>query len=79
MINLEIFVPWDLTFGSGMQVVGSFMAVLTTVWFIKRSEALREFSVSSHVPYLPFLYWWMRIVVPTAILLVGLNWLRGQA
>jgi NSS family neurotransmitter:Na+ symporter len=79
MINLEIFVPWDLTFGSGMQVLGSFMAVMTTAWFIKRSKALRELSVSTRVRYLPFLYWWMRIVVPAAILFVGVNWLWGQA
>ena len=44
MINVKIFVPWDLTFGSGMQVIGSFMAVTTTVWFIKKSEVLRELS-----------------------------------
>jgi NSS family neurotransmitter:Na+ symporter len=79
MINLEIFVPWDLTFGSGMQVLGSFMAVMTTAWFIKRSEALRELAVSTQIPLLRFLHWWMRIVVPAAILFVGVNWLRGQA
>ena len=75
MINFQIFVPWDLTFGSGMQVVGSFMAVLTTAWFIKRAEVLRELSVFKQGFYLPFLYWWMRIVIPAAILFVGVNWL----
>jgi NSS family neurotransmitter:Na+ symporter len=75
MINFKIFVPWDLTFGSGMQVLGSFMAVMTSAWFIKRAEALRELSPSSGAPYLLALYWWIRIAVPAAILFVGVNWL----
>ena len=44
MINFKIFVPWDLTFGSGMQAVGSLFAVITSVWCVKRSEALKELS-----------------------------------
>lgn len=79
MINFEIFVPWDLTFGSGMQVVGSFMAVLTTVWFVPRAEALKELSKSNRFPGLLLLYWWMRLVVPAAILFVGINWLLEVA
>ena len=75
MINLKIFVPWDLTFGSGMQVVGSFIAVLTTAWFVRRAEALKELSWSNRSSYLLLLYWWMRLVVPAAILFVGINWL----
>ena len=30
MINFKIFLPWDLTFGSGMQALGSLLAVITT-------------------------------------------------
>jgi NSS family neurotransmitter:Na+ symporter len=75
MINMKIFVPWDLTFGSGMQVIGSFMAVITAAWFIKRAEVLKELSTSGELPFLPFLYWWMRLAIPAAILIVGLNWL----
>jgi len=40
MINMRIFVPWDLTFGSGMQTLGALMAVLTTAWCVGRSAAL---------------------------------------
>jgi SNF family Na+-dependent transporter len=78
MINMKIFVPWDLTFGSGMQVLGSFMTVITAAWFIKRAEVLKELSTSGELPFLPFLYWWMRLVIPAAILIVGLNWLLTQ-
>ena len=75
MINFKIFVPWDLTFGSGMQALGSLLAVITTAWCIKRSESLKELSQGRRKAFPLFLYWWIRIVVPTAILFVGINWL----
>jgi NSS family neurotransmitter:Na+ symporter len=79
MINFKIFVPWDLTFGSGMQALGSLLAVITSVWFIKRSEFLKNISAGSNKPFLAFLYWWMRIVVPMTILFIGINWLMESA
>ncbi len=75
MINMKIFVPWDLIFGSGMQVVGSLFAVVTAVWFIKKGEVLKELAKGQESRFLPFLFWWVRIVVPAAILFVGINWL----
>ena len=75
MINFKIFIPWDLTFGSGMQVFGSLLAMLTTVWFIKRIELLNELSQGQKKPVPKFLYFWMKFVVPAAILFVGVNWL----
>jgi NSS family neurotransmitter:Na+ symporter len=75
MINYKIFIPWDLLFGSGMQVVGALMAVVTVVWSIKRSEVLKEIARGTDRPFPVFLYWWMRIVIPAAILFVGMNWL----
>ncbi|MCH7782637.1 sodium-dependent transporter [candidate division KSB1 bacterium] len=75
MINFGIFVPWDLFFGSGMQTLGALLAVITAVWCIKRSEVLRELSTGRDKPVPLFLLWWMRYVIPFAILFVGLNWL----
>lgn len=75
MINFKIFLPWDLTFGSGMQAMGSLLAVITAVWCMKRADALKELSAGRGKPFPMFLYWWMRIVVPAAILFVGINWL----
>lgn len=75
MINFKIFLPWDLTFGSGMQPLGSLLAVITAAWCIKRSQALKEFAEGRGKPFPLFLYWWMRIVIPAAILFVGINWL----
>jgi NSS family neurotransmitter:Na+ symporter len=73
MINMKIFVPWDLTFGSGMQAFGSLLAVVTAAWFIKRYEFLNELHIQKSF-FQKFLYWWLRIVVPAAILFVGINW-----
>jgi NSS family neurotransmitter:Na+ symporter len=73
MINMKIFVPWDLTFGSGMQVLGSLLAVVTAAWFIKRYEFLKELNIGKSF-FQRFLYWWLRIIVPAAILFVGINW-----
>jgi NSS family neurotransmitter:Na+ symporter len=74
MINFKIFLPWDLTFGSGMQALGSLLAVITAVWCLKRSEALKELSEGRGKSFPRFLYWWIRVVIPTAILFVGINW-----
>jgi len=75
MINTRIFLPWDLFFGSGMQVLGSFLAVMTAGWFVRRAELLRELGEGSGRPFPRFIYWWIRLAVPAAILLVGVNWL----
>ncbi len=75
MINFKIFIPWDLAFGSGMQALGALFAVITAVWFIRRSSALKELSQGRTKPFPAFLYWWMRIAVPIAILFVGVNWI----
>lgn len=68
MINMRIFVPWDLAFGSGMQTLGALIAVLTVGWALGRGEALARAGVS------PFLAGWIRYVIPAAIGLVGVWW-----
>jgi len=75
MINTKVLFAWDLFFGSGMQVLGSFLAVVTAAWFMKRAELLRELGEGGKRPFPRLLYWWIRIAIPAAILLVGVNWL----
>lgn len=75
MINMKIFFPWDLTFGSGMQTVGAFLAVITTAWCIKRSDAIEELATATERPFHHVLYWWMRVVIPACVLFVGVKWL----
>lgn len=73
MINMQVFVPWDLTFGSGMQALGSLLAVVTAAWFIKRYSFLEELCAEGKF-FRSLLHWWLRIIVPAAILFVGINW-----
>jgi len=73
MLNMRIFVPWDLTFGSGMQTFGALMAVVTVGWAFRRADALRELGGSG--PQGRCLYLWIRYAIPTAILAVGVWWL----
>jgi NSS family neurotransmitter:Na+ symporter len=74
MINYKIFIPWDLTFGSGMQALGSLFAVITAAWFIKRATALKALESKENKRIVLFLYWWMRLVIPFVILFIGITW-----
>ena len=74
-INMAIFLPWDLTFGSGMQTLGALIAVLTVGWCMHRSAALAALSAGSEHAVPAWLYYWIRFGIPTAILTVGIWWL----
>jgi NSS family neurotransmitter:Na+ symporter len=74
-INMQIFLPWDLIFGSGMQTLGALVAVITIGWCVHRSAALAELS-SHGVRLIPmWLFYWIRFGIPSAILVVGVWWL----
>lgn len=74
-INNAIFVPWDLTFGSGMQTLGALMAVITFAWCLDRGTALAELASHGERPVPMWLFYWIRFGVPAAILAVGIWWL----
>jgi NSS family neurotransmitter:Na+ symporter len=74
MINMEVFVPWDLTFGSGMQTLGALVAVLTVAWALDRATVLQQIGGDSPGRHIRWLYWWLRYVVPLAILFLGIWW-----
>ena len=74
-INTAIFLPWDLTFGSGMQTLGALVAVLTVGWCMHRSTALDALSAGGVHPVPAWLYLWVRFGIPAAILIVGIWWL----
>jgi SNF family Na+-dependent transporter len=78
MINMKIFVPWDLTFGTGFQTVGALVAALTVGWALKRSAALAELGTGREPPWLRPLYLWIRFVIPAAIVSVGVWWLLTE-
>ena len=89
MVNMGVFVPWDLTFGSGLQTAGVFAAVLTVGWAMDRSAVLAELASEREElmssPRWNVLYLWIRWVIPAAILCVGGWWFftevvgRGEA
>jgi neurotransmitter:Na+ symporter, NSS family len=77
-VNNGIFVPWDLTFGSGMQTLGSLVAVLIVGWCINRSTALRQLGTRGEEPAPLWLYYWIRFGIPAAIAGTGVWWLLSS-
>ena len=75
MINLEIFVPWDLTFGSGGQTFGALVAVVTVGWVMNRATLLEQIAGDSPSAADRALIHWLRWVVPTAVMAAALWWL----
>lgn len=79
MINMRIFVPWDLTFGSGMQSLGALVAAVTFGWALDRGAALEELARGSTRSRLHrALHLWVRWVIPAAILVVGAWWVAVE-
>ncbi|HSM04995.1 MAG TPA: sodium-dependent transporter [Longimicrobiales bacterium] len=74
MVNMEIFVPWDLTFGSGMQTLGALVAVVTFGWAFARERALSALASGRPTALHRALLLWIRFVLPGAILAVGAWW-----
>jgi NSS family neurotransmitter:Na+ symporter len=77
-INNAIFVPWDLTFGSGMQTLGSLLAVVTLAWCLSRTAALKELFGAGEQPVPMWIFYWIRFGIPVIILGVGVYWLLTQ-
>jgi len=75
MINNQVFIPWDLTFGSGMQTLGALVAAVTVGWAMNRGDAIRALSEGGPRPVPNWLYLWIRWVIPGALLAVGVWWL----
>lgn len=77
-INTRIFVPWDLTFGSGMQTLGSLVATLAVGWCIARSAALKQLGERGEKPAPLWLYYWIRFGIPAIIAFTGIWWLLSS-
>jgi len=74
MLNMSIFIRWDLIFGSGMQTLGALLAVLALAWSMDRAAALEELSRGGAGAH-PWLLAWLRYVIPLAIVAVGAWWI----
>lgn len=78
MINLRVFVPWDLTFGSGGQTLGALIAVLTVGWVMSRAALLEQVTGGTASPTDRFLIWWLRWVVPTGVIAASVWWFSSE-
>lgn len=73
MLNLRVFVIWDLTFGSGMQAFGAMLSVLTAGWFVQRAALLEQLEPAG--PMRTTLIIAIRYLIPVAMLAVAVWWL----
>lgn len=78
MVNMRVFVPWDLTFGSGMQTLGALVAAVTVGWAMSRAALLQQLAGPRASVRDRLLIGWIRWVVPAAILAVGAWWLLAD-
>lgn len=74
MLSMTVFVPWDLTFGSGVQTLGALLAAVTVGWCLDRSKALAQLSDGRPSLATRCLYLWIRWAIPGLILAVGAWW-----
>lgn len=89
MLNMRVFVPWDLTFGSGMQTLGALAVAVTVGWCMSRARAMRALGLATPIAEGSStddarsvasirangaLYLWIRWVVPLAVGVVGAWW-----
>jgi SNF family Na+-dependent transporter len=79
MVNMRVFLPWDLAFGSGLQSAGVLVALVTVGWAMDRGAVLAQMARRGEAPPSPALYFWIRWVVPVAILLVAGWWVATEA
>lgn len=75
MISLKVFVPWDLTFGSGGQTLGALVAVVTVGWVMKRATLLEQIAGPDASAADRALVRWLRWVVPSAVMAAAIWWL----
>lgn len=59
----------DLVFGSGMQVLGSCMAIITLCWFIGRRITKHQIFGQSKTKFQGILFIWLKWVIPAALIL----------
>lgn len=73
----EIIATLDLFFGSGLQVLGSCLALLALTWGLGRQKTLMQIfgRVNGVIPSLFFI--WLQWVIPAALVLVLVGYVHG--
>ena len=77
-INPSIIGALDLIFGSGMQVLGSLLAILAIAWGQKRAKMLKSVfgaeTKSWHILY----YYWIKFCLPAVLLTVFVGYIISK-
>lgn len=60
----------DLIWGTTMQPLGSGFAIIALMWCCGRSKALEEIGRETTLPFSAFLYYWIKFVIPLAIVIM---------
>ncbi|MCW5978523.1 MAG: sodium-dependent transporter [Bryobacteraceae bacterium] len=66
--SLDYIFYSDLFWGSTMQPVGAAAAVCAVAWGFGRVRTIEEWTRGGGVPFAPWLFFWVKYVVPAAIL-----------
>jgi len=65
------FLGWnDLVWGSTMQPIGSALTLIALGWFVSRGKTLTEINRGSSIPIGQFWIFWVRWVIPAAIVVI---------
>lgn len=68
----------DLIFGSGMQVLGSALALIAFTWGLGKVKGLRELSATSSSKSGEFFFQWIKWVVPMVLVIVLIGYIYSS-
>lgn len=68
----------DLIFGSGMQVLGSGLAVVALAWGIKKANTVEHLFGKENAGKFQFFHFWIKWVIPVVLLSVLIGYLYNE-
>ena len=77
-IKPSIIGTLDLIFGSGMQVLGSLLALLAVAWGQKRANMLKSIFGESTKKWHIFYYYWVKYCLPAVLLSVFIGYIISK-
>lgn len=66
-LSIDFILTSDLIWGSTMQPLGTIIALVGLTWVLGQARAIEELSRNSVLPVPGFLYYWIKFVIPIAI------------
>jgi neurotransmitter:Na+ symporter, NSS family len=77
-INPSIIGTLDLIFGSGMQVLGSLLAILAIAWGQKRAKLLKSVFGTNTKWWHIYYYYWLKWCLPAVLLTVFIGYIVSK-